>query len=125
MENAQLSKLKERIPFDEDKFSNKTTYQKILTNLLEDAKYIALSTLYPFLESYEGLMLPSKYFNWQIRAALDIYKWQGNSGIKSYSEANLSWTRASDGDISQSLLDELEPPRVGTPKRKEVSDDNQ
>ena len=122
--NAQLTKLKGRIPFDSDKYINQDEYENKLTELLEDSKYIALSTLYPFLEDFEGVELPTKYYNWQIRARLELYKWQGNSGIKSYSEAGLSWTKGNDGVLSNDLMNELEPPHAGVPKRRD-SVDNQ
>jgi len=120
--DAQLTKLKERIPFDSDKFTYEEEYEKKLSELLEDSKNIALSTLYPFLEDFEGVKLPSKYNNWQIRASVEIYKWEGNSGIKSYSESGLSWTKSNDGILSNELMDELEPPTVGVPKRRDKVD---
>ncbi len=120
--NAQLTKLKGKIPFDADKFISKEVYENMLSNLLEDSKNIALSTLYPFLDDFEGIELPKKYDNWLIRASVELNKWQGNTGVKSYSEANLNWSRDNDGPLSNSLMDELEPPSVGIPKRRESID---
>lgn len=121
-ENAQLTKLKGKIPYDEDKFESIEDYENQLSSLLEDSESIALSNLYPFLDDFEGIELPKKYYNWQIRACLEIAKWADNAGVKSYSELNLSWSRDSDGVISNSLLDELEPPHAGIPKRRDNID---
>ena len=120
--NEQLSKLKEKIPYNKEKFESDEKYNKMLSNLLEDAKYIALSTLYPFLEDFEGKKLSSRYNNWLIRASLELYNWQKNSGVKSYSETGLSWSRDNDGPLSNSLMEELEPSHVGVPKRSESID---
>ena len=121
-ENAQLIKLKGKIPYDEDKFESIEDYENQLSSLLEDSESIALSNLYPFLDDFEGVKLPKKYYNWQIRACLEIAKWADNAGVKSYSELNLNWSRDSDGIISNSLLDELEPPCAGIPKRRDNID---
>lgn len=115
---SQLDELKKRIAFDVDKFESEEIYETVLNNLLNDAKFIALEAMYPFLESYEGLDLPTKLYNWQLRAAVEIYKWQGNSGIKSYSELSLSWSRANDGVIPVDMMKELPPPKAGVPKRE-------
>lgn len=120
--NAQLTKLKGKIPFDKDKFISMEEYENVLSNLLEDSENIALSTLYPFLDDFEGIKLPTKYYNWQIRASVELYKWLGNTGVKSYSETGLSWNRDNDGALSNSLLDELEPPHAGIPKRRDNID---
>lgn len=120
--NAQLTKLKGKIPRDADKFISTEEYENVLSNLLEDSKNIALSTLYPFLDDFEGVELPKKYYNWQIRASVELYKWLGNAGVKSYSETGLSWSRDNDGPLSNSLLEELEPPHVGIPRRRDNID---
>ena len=119
--DAQLTKLKEKIPYDEDKFISIKDYEKKLSELLEDSKNIALSTLYPFLDDFEGIELPTKYYNWQIRASVELYKWESNAGVKSYSELNLSWSRDNDGPLSNSLLDELIP-HAGPLKRRDNID---
>ena len=46
-ETTQLDLLKERINYDENIFSDNTTYEKVLNRLLEDSKYIALSLRFP------------------------------------------------------------------------------
>lgn len=119
--DAQLTKLKEKIPYDEDKFISMKDYEEKLSILLEDSKNIALSTLYPFLDDFEGIKLPTKYYNWQIRASVELYKWENNAGVKSYSELNLSWSRDNDGPLSNSLLDELIP-HAGPLKRRDNID---
>lgn len=120
-ETTQLDKLKIRIPYKAKKYASQENYEAILQGYLDDAESIALETLYPFLDDYEDVELPKKYFNWQIRAAVEISKWQGNQGVKSYSETGLSWSKDNDGVLSTALLDELIP-RVGTPKRRDVDD---
>lgn len=119
--DAQLTKLKDRIPFDSDKYISEDVYEKKLTELLEDSKNIALRTLYPFLEDFEGVELPKGYYNWQIRACEELYKWKGNAGIKSYSEAGLSWTKGNDGILSDELMDELVS-HASPPKRRDSID---
>lgn len=118
MANKQLEKLKLKIPYKANVFKTDENYTAVLMSLLEDAKNIALSTLYPFLDDFETVTLPSKYYNWQIRASVELYKWAGNAGIKAYSENGLSWSRDTDGAISNSLLEEIVP-KVGVPKRSE------
>ncbi|MCI8654501.1 MAG: hypothetical protein HFJ48_01295 [Clostridia bacterium] len=117
MEDKQLEKLKRKIPYDNRKFKSYLKYEDKLRELLEDSKSIALSELYPFIDNLEDMELPSKYNNWQIRASVELYKWQGNQGAKSYSELNLSWSRDNDGVLSNTLMNELIP-YVGTPRRK-------
>lgn len=105
MDSVEL--LKERIEFDENIFSDKKTYIKVLERLLEDSKYVALSLRYPY-QDYSEMSLPKKYNNWQLRCCVEIYNGIGTEGIKSYSENGLSWTRDS-GYISYELREEIEP----------------
>lgn len=116
MANTQLDKLKVKIPYKEKVFKSEENYRAVLTGLLEDTRNIALNTLYPFIDDFETVELPTKYYNWQIRACVELYKWGSNQGIKSYSENGLSWTKDSDGALSNALLDELVP-KAGVPKR--------
>lgn len=81
-------------------------YNKVLNRLLEDSKYVGLSLRYPY-QDYSSMSLPSKYLNWQLRCAEEIYNGIGTVGIKSYSENGLSWTRDS-GYISYELRNEIE-----------------
>lgn len=120
-ENAQLIKLKELIPYDANKFADNEKYNAKLLSLLENSQSIALSTLYPFLDDFEGIQLPKKYYNWQIRACIELYKWEENIGVKVYSENGLSWSRENDGPLSESLMEELVP-YAGIPKRRDNID---
>ena len=115
-EQTQLEKLKVKIPYDEDIFSSQEIYEIVLNGLLEDSKNIALADLYPFLD-WSEMELPTKYYNWQIRASYELYKYDQFMGIKSYSENGLSFSRDSDG-LSKSLMNELVP-KAGIPKKKE------
>ena len=103
------------------KFSSEKDYENKLKSLLEDSKNIALSELYPFLDDFEGVELPTRYYNWQLRASEELYTTQGNAGYKQYSENGLSWSRSSDGVLSYALLNELIQ-YVGEPKRSDADD---
>lgn len=118
MATSQLDKLKIKIPYNERIFKTKENYEATLGSLLDDASNIALENIYPFLDDFTGVELPKKYQNWQIRAAVELYKSSENQGYKSYSENGLSWSRDNDGALSTSLLDELIP-KAGTPKRSD------
>lgn len=118
-EKTQLEKLKIKIPYNEKIFGSSADYEALLVNLLDDALYIALGNIYPFSDDYTELELPKKYLNWQIRAAVELYKNGDNQGYTSYSENGLSWGRKNDGALSNALLEELVP-KAGTPKRSEV-----
>jgi hypothetical protein len=107
VKKSQLDLLKERIKYDSKKFGDTTTYEIALNRLLEDSKFIALSLRFPY-KDYSNIELPSKYNNWQLRCCEDLYKLIGTSGIKSYAENGLSWTRDS-GYLSESLTNEIEP----------------
>ena len=104
--NKQLELLKERIEYEENIFENLSTYNKVLSRLLEDSKYIGLSLRYPY-KDFSNMELPSKYKNWQLRCCEEIYQGIGTQGIKSYSENGLNWTRDS-GYISYELRSEIE-----------------
>lgn len=119
MESAtQLDLLKERIVFEQTIFTDNETYEKVLSNLLEDSKYIALSLRFPY-QDYSNLELPAKYYNWQLRCCEEIYNQIGTIGIKSYSENGLNWTRDS-SYISYELRSEIEP-MIGYIRMEEVS----
>lgn len=107
VENKQLEALKTRIQYDANVFEDYKTYTKVLENLLEDSKNIALSLRFPY-KDYSNMNLPTKYNNWQLRCCVEIYQGIGTEGIKSYSENGLNWTRDS-GYISLELRDEIEP----------------
>ena len=105
-EEMQYELLEERIEYDEKIFGDKETYEKVLTRLLDDSKYVALSIRFPY-QDYSNMELPSKYKNWQLRCCQEIYQGIGTEGIKSYAENGLSWTRDS-GYISYELRNEIE-----------------
>ena len=120
-EKTQLDLLKERIEFEQTIFTDNETYEKVLNNLLDDSKHVALSLRYPY-QDYSNLELPSKYKNWQLRCCEEIYNQIGTIGIKSYSENGLNWTRDS-SYISYELRNEIEP-MIGYIRMEEVSDTN-
>lgn len=119
IEEMQLEKLEDRIPYDENIFVDEDTYEKVLTNLLEDAKNIALEEIYPFKDFYQ-LDLPKKYLNWQLRAAVELYNLGDKNGIISYAENGLSWTKDS-GSLSKSLMGALTR-RAGVPRNEDEED---
>ena len=105
--NEQLEKLKERIIYDELVFENEEIYEKVLLNLLEDSKIIALSLRFPY-KNFEDIELPKRYYNWQLRCCKELYELIGSVNIKSYSENGLNWTRDT-GYLSTHLINEIEP----------------
>lgn len=109
---AQIDLLKERIP---NVFDSEDEYENTLARLLEDTKNIALANLYPF-EDWSVIELPIKYSNWQLRACEEIYKALGTAGIRHYAENGLSFTKQTDGLISNTLMSELIS-KVGTLKK--------
>lgn len=104
---SQIDLLKERIEYAENIFTNIETYTKVLTNLLEDSKHIALSLRFPYQDTTD-MELPKRYNNWQLRCSKELYSLIGSEGIKSYSENGLAWTRDS-AYISYELRNEIEP----------------
>lgn len=110
--STQAEKLKQRIPLTIVDIPE-AVYNRMIDDLLEDSKNIALSNLYPF-EDWSELDLPAKYKNWQIRAAIELYNLADKAGIKAYSENGLSWSKQSDL-LSVGLMEELIP-RVGVIK---------
>lgn len=73
---------------------------------LEDAKWVALDTLYPF--NKEIIELPERYSNWQVRCAIELYNAMGQEGYSSYAENGLSYTKTG-GLVSTTLMNELTP----------------
>lgn len=117
--NTQKDKLKKRIIYNEDIFTNTENYEMVLDDLLEDSKYIALSTLFPY-DDYSAIELPTMYNNWQIRACIELYNMADKSIYKSYSENGINFSKDSDG-LSNSLMSELIP-KVGIPKRINIEE---
>ena len=111
---TQREILVKRIPIEITGLTDDDVYNDMIDFLLEDSKNIALSNIYPF-QDWSNLDLPSKYYNWQIRAAIELYNLADKSGIKSYSENGLSWSKASDL-LSVGLMEEIMP-RVGVLKK--------
>lgn len=116
---AQIDLLKERIA---NTFDSEEEYENALNRLLDDTKNIALANLYPF-EDWSVIELPIKYNNWQLRACEEIYKALGTAGIRCYAENGLSFTKQTDGLISNTLMSELIS-RVGTLKTKVNKEEN-
>lgn len=118
--DTQIEKLERRISYDKDTFTSRSNYEEVLMDLLEDSMYIALSILFPF-KDFSEIKLPKRYYNWQIRACVELYNMAGKNDIASYSENGLSWTKFKSG-LSRDLLNELVS-KVGTPKRNTESED--
>lgn len=110
---TQSDKLKSRIVYIEDIFVTESNYEKVIEDLLEDSKHIALATLFPF-EDYSDMSLPAKYNNWQIRCCIELYNMADKSTFVSYSENGIGFSKLTDG-LSISLMSELTP-KVGIPK---------
>lgn len=121
-ENTQLDLLKNRIPYDEALQIDYKTYEQMLRDILEDTKNIAFEILYPYQDYPEDL--DKRYYNWQLRASVELYNLADKAGITNYSENGVSWSKLSDG-LSNSLLNALTS-KVGIPRRKEeiVSDED-
>lgn len=120
-QNSQVKKLEFKIPYSDEKYSSRNQYDEYLNTLLEEAKDIALHEIYPFLDNYEGIELPSKYLNWQIRAAKQLHSNGELEGFKSYSENGLSYSKDNDSALSTALMNELIP-KASAPKRSDDSD---
>ena len=106
-EITQSDLLKERIPYEEAIFTNRSTYEKTIERLLEDAKEDALSLRFPYKDT-TNMELPERYYNWQIRCAEELYALIGSVNIKSYSENGLNWTRDT-AYLSTYLVNKIEP----------------
>lgn len=116
----QLEALKLRIPYDEALHNTKKNYEQMLEDILNDTKFICLSLLYPF-EDYVDYDLPKRYYNWQLRASVELYNLADKISIKDYSENGISWSRLKDG-LSGYLVNELLS-KVYVPEDEEESDD--
>ena len=95
--------------------SDDETQDELFESKLDDAKSIALNTLYPFDETAE---LPKTWRMdmWLVRCAIELYNRKDSDNVQSYSENGISVAYWS-GKISKSLLDELIP-KAGVPKSK-------
>lgn len=109
IEERQLKEMRLKVLGDIDN----TTKDDIFKINLKDAKYIALSTLYPFDSEINAL--PDRIAeSWQIRCAIELYNLLETEGYIAYSENGLSWQRASEL-VSKDLMSELTP-RAGVPR---------
>ncbi len=86
-----------------------TSKDDLFSISLDEAKSIALNTLYPFHDIDE---IPERYKMWQIRCAIELYQKLGDEGIVKYSENYLSYEYG-ENLISKDLKNELKPPRAG------------
>lgn len=86
----------------------------IFQSKLDDAKSIALFTLYPFDDTKEYLPNTWRMDNWLVRCAIELYHRKDSANVQSYSENGISVSYLS-GLISKNLLDELIP-KAGVPK---------
>lgn len=93
--------------------SDNETLDDLFIDKLDDAKSIALYTLYPFDDNAE---LPNTWRMgmWLVRCAIELYNKKDSANVQSYSENGISVSYLS-GLISKSLLDELIP-KAGVPK---------
>lgn len=114
----QLEELKVKIPYDEDIFESQENWVNVLTDLLKDSAYILLETLYPF-DDFSSYLIPSKYYNWQLRCCVELYNLADKQGITNYAENTLSWTKLSDG-LSNFLMNKITS-KVGVPRTREDS----
>lgn len=80
---------------------------------LDDAKSIALYTLYPF-DEYAELPDTWRMGMWLARCAIELYNKKDSANVQSYSENGISVSYLS-GLISKTLLNELIP-KAGVPK---------
>lgn len=111
----QLKELKKRIPYDIAIHETIVQYEQILTDLLDDTKFICLSLLFPF-EDYSDYEMPKMYYNWQLRACVELYNLADKISVKDYAENGISWSRLKDG-LSLSLVQEITS-CVGIPKKE-------
>jgi len=94
--------------------SDDSSLDDIFELKLDDAKSIALYTLYPFDDTKEELPNTWRMKMWLVRCAIELYNKKDSANVQSYSENGISVSYLS-GLISKSLLDELIP-KAGVPK---------
>ena len=116
IEEELVERLEKRIPYNEQMFGNKKNYELILEDIVLNARYIALSIIFPF-DDYSAKELPKKYINWQYRCCIELYNLADKQGFTTYSENGLSWGKLTDG-LSLQLTTELTS-RVGIPKEED------
>lgn len=116
IEKEIIERLQNRIPYNEQMFGNKKNYELILEDIVLNARYIALSYIFPF-DDYSTMELPKKYINWQYRCCIELYNLADKQGFTTYSENGLSWGKLTDG-LSLQLTTELTS-KVGIPKKED------
>ncbi len=116
----QLPALEDKIPFDEAYFTDNAEYEKVLTDLLETSKSILFDKLFPFDDTVE-YVIPKRRYEWQLRCCVELFNLADKSGLTSYAENDISWTKVSDG-LSRHLMNQLIS-KVGVPKPTETSEE--
>lgn len=97
---------------------NDDSKDSVFTVMLNNAKAIALNTLYPFDKTITDIDETNfRLRNWQVRCAIELYNAIGKNGLQSYTENGLSVTYFQNL-ISPVLYRELVP-KAGAP-----TDDN-
>lgn len=94
--------------------SNDTTKDEIFLDKLNDAKVLALNTLYPYNDEIDTLPNNVRLRNWQVRCAIELYNAMERVGVQTYSENGLSVSFLS-SLISSSLMNEIIP-KAGVPR---------
>ena len=117
----QLPALKLRIPYDEAYFSSSEEWERVLTDLLNTSKDILFDKLFPFDDTVEYIVPPRRY-DWQLRCCVELFNLADKSGLTSYAENDISWTKVSDG-LSRGLMNQLIS-HVGVPRRTEVIEED-
>lgn len=108
-------RLTNRVLYLQDLFGNEQNYKNILRDIILEARYVALSRIFPF-DDYSTKEVPSKYLSWQYRCCIELYNLADKRGFTSYSENGWGFGKLTDG-ISQQLLDEITS-HVGVPKQE-------
>lgn len=106
----QLTQMRIVILNDENDDSKDSVFDVMLNN----AKAIALNTLYPFDKTITDIDETNfRLRNWQVRCATELYEAIGKNGLQSYTENGLSVTYFQNL-ISPILYRELVP-KAGAP----------
>ncbi len=91
--------------------SSDTSKDEVFKLKLKRAKFRYLRLVYPFNKTITKLP-DEQAQDWQTKCAIELYNLGGDENLSSYSENGLSESYARAG-LSQDLLNELPPPRVG------------
>lgn len=93
-------RLRNRIPEEDNEL--------VLDDLLETAKEVILSNLYPFEEEITGKEIPTKYKSLCLNIATEMYSKRGAEGEVAHSENGVSRTYSS-AYVSDALLRQITP----------------